>query len=58
MGKFKPLLPWRGFSLVKYQAKILKAAGCHDVVVVTGYRSKDVEKELRTEDVIITRNSD
>ena len=28
------------------------------MVVVTGYRSKDVEKELRTEDVIITRNSD
>jgi len=58
MGKFKPLLPWRGYSLIKYQAKVLKSAGCHDLVVVTGYRAQDIENELRDDEVIIAQNID
>ena len=58
MGDFKPLLPWKGHSLIRYQVQTLKSAGCHYVVVVTGYRSKDIEKEFQENDVIIAHNID
>jgi len=58
MGDFKALLPWQGCSLVKYQVQTLKSAGCHYVVVVTGYRAKDIEKEFHKDEVIIAHNVD
>ena len=36
MGRPKPLLPWRGTTLVEYQMNSLLRAGCEKVVVVTG----------------------
>ena len=44
--------------MIKYQAKVLKSAGCHDLVVVTGYRAQDIENELRDDEVIIAQNND
>ena len=36
MGRPKPLLPWRGTTLVEYQMNSLLRAGCEKVVGVTG----------------------
>lgn len=42
MGRPKPLLPWRGVTLVEYQAKSLVAAGASEVIVVLGHRREEV----------------
>jgi molybdenum cofactor cytidylyltransferase len=36
MGRPKPLLPWRGTTLVEYQMNSLLQGGCDKVIVVTG----------------------
>ena len=36
MGRPKPLLPWRGTTLVEYQMNSMLRGGCKKVVVVTG----------------------
>ena len=36
MGSPKPLLPWRGTTMVEYQMNSLLQGGCDQVVVVTG----------------------
>ena len=36
MGRPKPLLPWRGTTLVEYQMNSLLQGGCDRVIVVTG----------------------
>ncbi|MCH7970918.1 MAG: nucleotidyltransferase family protein [Chloroflexi bacterium] len=36
MGRPKPLLPWRGTTLVEYQMNSLLRGGCDQVIVVTG----------------------
>ena len=42
MGRPKPLLPWRGVTLVEYQVASLVAAGASEVIVVLGHRHEDV----------------
>ena len=42
MGRPKPLLPWRGLTLIEYQVASLTAAGASDVVVVLGHRHEEV----------------
>jgi molybdenum cofactor cytidylyltransferase len=36
MGRPKPILPWRGTTLVEYQMNSLLQGGCDRVIVVTG----------------------
>ena len=36
MGRPKPLLPWRGTTMVEYQMSSLLQGGCDGVIVVTG----------------------
>ena len=36
MGQPKPLLPWRGTTMVEYQMNSLLRGGCDQVIVVTG----------------------
>lgn len=36
MGRPKPLLPWRGTTMVEYQMNSLLQGGCDRVIVVTG----------------------
>ena len=43
MGSPKPLLPWKGTTLVEYQVRCLLDAGCAEVVVVLGHAAKLVE---------------
>ena len=42
MGSPKPLLRWRGATLVERQVSVLLEGGASEVVVVLGHRSKDV----------------
>ena len=42
MGRPKPLLPWRGTTLVEHQVSILVEGGASEVVVVLGHRSEEV----------------
>ena len=42
MGSPKPLLPWRGKTLVESQIDTLLQAGASEVIVVLGHRAEDV----------------
>ena len=42
MGRPKPLLKWRGATLVEHQVSVLLESGASEVVVVLGHRSEDV----------------
>ncbi|MCE2457453.1 MAG: nucleotidyltransferase family protein [Dehalococcoidia bacterium] len=42
MGRPKPLLQWRGTTLVEHQISILFEGGASEVIVVLGHRSEDV----------------
>ena len=42
MGRPKPLLQWRGSTLVEHQVSTLLEGGASEVVVVLGHRSEDV----------------
>jgi molybdenum cofactor cytidylyltransferase len=56
MGKMKALLPWHGTSLLSHQIDILRSGGCEEIIVILGYRSEELEKELKTCDVSIVKN--
>ena len=42
MGRPKPLLPWRGKTLVEHQVDVLREGGVSDIVVVLGHRADEV----------------
>ena len=42
MGRPKPLLPWRGVTLVEFHVRCLFEGGASEVVVVLGHRAEDV----------------
>lgn len=42
MGRPKPLLEWRGRTLVEHQVSVLMEAGASEVIVVLGHRSEEV----------------
>ncbi|TDI89397.1 MAG: nucleotidyltransferase family protein [Chloroflexi bacterium] len=46
MGRPKPLLPWRGTTLVEYQMNSLLQGGCDQVIVVTGKYDADMSPLL------------
>ena len=58
MGVLKPLLPWKGTTLIRHQVTILRHGGCGEIVVVIGHRSEDVKSELFDQEVIFVQNSD
>lgn len=58
MGTPKPLLPWDGRSLVRFQVAQLQAAGASPVVVVTGHDGDAVAAELRDSGALIAHNPD
>ena len=43
MGRLKPLLPWRGVTLIQYQIASLIDGGVEEVVAVLGHAAGDVE---------------
>jgi len=42
MGAPKPLLPWRGATLIEYQVGQLRGGGADEVIVVLGHGAADV----------------
>ena len=42
MGRPKPLLPWRGATLVKCQIRALQDGGADEVIVVLGSRADEI----------------
>ncbi|MPZ22065.1 MAG: NTP transferase domain-containing protein [Dehalococcoidia bacterium] len=60
MGFPKPLLPWGpdGATLLAYQVAELQAAGCDEVIVVTGSGSDAVSREAEAAGAITAHNED
>lgn len=61
MAAFKPLLPVSGSTVIENSVGSLLRAGADRVVVVTGYRSGEVESLLRSrygEKIVFVRNRD
>lgn len=58
MGRSKALLPWFGTTLVQYQINSLHAAGIDFLIVVTGYRSEEVNSAIADSDVLVVENRD
>ena len=59
MGDFKPLLPFRGKTLIENTIDSILSSGAHQVVVVTGHRAEELETILGEKyegRVILTRN--
>ena len=59
MGEFKPLLPFRGKTLIENTIDSILSSGAHQVVVVTGHRADELEAVLGKKyegRVILTRN--
>ncbi len=53
MGRPKPLLPWRGTTLVEYQMNSLLQGGCDGVIVVTGKYDAEMAPLLKDRPGII-----
>ena len=59
MGDFKPLMPFRGKTLIENTIDSVLQSGAKQVVVVTGHRAEDLEPTLEAaygNRVILTRN--
>lgn len=54
----KPLLPWGQGTVVEHIISTLRAAGLHDVIVVTGYQRLAIESALAAYPVRFAFNSD
>ena len=61
MGEFKPLLPFRGKTLIENTIDSILSSGAHQVVVVTGHRAQELEPILEKrygDRVILAHNAD
>ena len=61
MGDFKPLMPFRGKTLIENTVDSVFSSGAQQVVVVTGHRAEELEPLLAEKygsRVILTRNPD
>ena len=56
MGTPKPLLPWRGTTLVEHQVDCLLEGGCDEVVVVLGHAADQVAPLVRGDGVCAVVN--
>ena len=58
MGRPKPLLPWKGVTLIEHQIRCLLDGGCDEVVAVLGHRSDEVSPYVHGPSARITVNPD
>lgn len=56
MGEFKPLLPFEDSTIALHMVTMVKQLGLDPVVVVTGYRSEELEKHLSHTSVRFLKN--
>lgn len=47
MGTQKALLDWGGETLVRYQVRQLKEAGADEIIVVVGFGSDEIHRDIR-----------
>jgi len=57
MGSPKPLLDWRGMTLIEYQIGELLAAGVDQVIAVLGHRAADVRPAAERAGARVTVNA-
>jgi CTP:molybdopterin cytidylyltransferase MocA len=60
MGDFKPLMPFKGKTIIESTIDSMLTAGVNQIVVVLGYRGKDIESVLHKHygtEIISTYNS-
>jgi CTP:molybdopterin cytidylyltransferase MocA len=57
MGEFKPLLPFNGATIIENTIQVMKQAGVHKIIVVTGHNRELLEQQLQDTDVEIVYNS-
>lgn len=58
MGAFKPLLPFDGMTVIERCIANLRAADAETIAVVTGHRGAELERRLRSQNLILVRNAD
>ena len=58
MGRPKPLLPWQGVPLIRYQVDSLVAAGVDEVVVVLGHSYESFLQAVPDTSSMIVYNQD
>lgn len=58
MGRPKPLLEWRGTTLVDYQVHSLLDGGASEVVVVLGHRGREVQPYICASGASVMMNPD
>ena len=56
MGEFKPLLPFRGSTIIENTINTMKRAGVDTIVVVIGYNKEVMEQALEGSNVIMVYN--
>ncbi|MDO5538612.1 MAG: histidine phosphatase family protein [Eubacteriales bacterium] len=56
MSDFKPLLPYKDTTMVRFLVSLLRDAGAAPVVVVVGYRGNELRKHLEDMDVLLVEN--
>ena len=56
MGRPKPLLPWQGVPLIRYQVDSLITAGVDEIVVVLGHQYSNISESVRNSKVKIVYN--
>jgi CTP:molybdopterin cytidylyltransferase MocA len=58
MGKFKPLLPIGGKTVIELTISIFKENEIHDIMVVTGYRGSQIRRALQDSGVTLIKNTE
>ena len=58
MGRPKPLLPWRGVTLIEYQIRCLLDGGASEVIAVLGYEANAVAPHVNGTSVRHVLNPD
>lgn len=56
MKGYKPLLDLGGISIIKRVILSLKQAGADPLILITGYRGKDLREHLQGEEIIFVEN--
>lgn len=56
MVDFKPLLPFGNSTIALHIVRLLKYLGVSPIVVVTGYKAKELEEHLKDEKLLFVRN--
>lgn len=56
MGDFKPLLPYKNTTMIRFLVNLLHEAGADPIAVVIGYRAKELREHLKDRDVLLVEN--